>query len=352
MQLKAKPGAAASASLGTRPALIQGRGSRGRIISGKSSSSGLAPMSPVQPKVRDVEMPHTPPRLTISDQVQEMNRTNNNNPDRSPVPNNNNNNNNDKSSSSIKPSESRLSSDYDYAMDDVLDDIQAAAQDVKEVLDDVGEAVEDLLPDAAGINDFLDWATILVLMFGITYRVTYIRKAASLHIYLMDLEAARAYDSHLEEIMSKFQDIQSLDEIIHLIALAVIGVGILQFFRYLQFDRRFGIVTSTIAESAKDLVPVLVIFLSIVIAYAVLASQIYGVQMVEFSTAQSSLAALFIILLGNFDYYASKYLTPLSLLYYNLLHHNVLLLLWREVAVCILWIHITLSISLYVLYIL
>jgi len=86
----------------------------------------------------------------------------------------------------------------------------------------------------------------------------------------------------------------------------------LQFFRYLSFNKRFGIVTTTIAASTGDLLPVLVIFVSIVIAYAILASEIYGIQLSEYSTVQTSLAALFIMLLGNFDYYAMQDVSPVE----------------------------------------
>ena len=43
-------------------------------------------------------------------------------------------------------------------------------------------------------------------------------------------------------------------------------------FRYLSFNKRFGIVKSTITASTGDLLPVLIIFESIVISYAILTS--------------------------------------------------------------------------------
>ena len=111
----------------------------------------------------------------------------------------------------------------------------------------------------------------------------------------------------IEDIVSKFSIIQNEEDVIHLISIAVITAGMLQFFRYLSFNKRFGIVKSTITASTGDLLPVLIIFESIVISYAILASEMYGIELVEYSTLQSSLAALFIMLLGNFDYYSSKF---------------------------------------------
>jgi hypothetical protein len=196
-------------------------------------------------------------------------------------------------------------------------DVEQLVEEMNELVDELGDAIEDIIddytPDSAGVHDMLDWITIAVITIGIIYRVNYVKSAAALHTYLMNQEEERTYDEHMEQIVAKFADIQSQDQAIHLIAIAVIAVGMLQFFRYLSFNKRFGIVTTTIAASTGDLLPVLVIFVSIVIAYAILASEIYGIQMEEYSTVQSSLAALFIVLLGNFDYYSSKLLHALTI---------------------------------------
>jgi hypothetical protein len=196
-------------------------------------------------------------------------------------------------------------------------DVEHLVEEMNDLVDDLGDALEDIIddytPDSAGIHDMLDWLTILVITLGIIYRIHYIQTAAALHTYLMNQEEERTYDEHMEQIVAKFADIESQDQTIHLIAIALIAVGMLQFFRYLSFNKRFGIVTTTMAASTGDLLPVLIIFVSIVIAYAILASEIYGIEMEEYSTVQSSLAALFIVLLGNFDYYSSMFILLLSL---------------------------------------
>jgi hypothetical protein len=193
-------------------------------------------------------------------------------------------------------------------------DVDQLVEDVNEMVDEIGDAIEDMIddytPDSDEVHDMLDWATIAVITVAIIYRINYIKSATHLHTFLMNLEEERTYDEHVEQIVAKFAHIERQDQTIHLIAIAVIAIGMLQFFRYLSFNKRFGIVTTTIAASTSDLLPVLVIFVSIVIAYAVLASEIYGIQMPEYSTVQTSLAALFIVLLGNFDYYSSKIPSP------------------------------------------
>lgn len=229
--------------------------------------------------------------------------------------NNNNNSNNSNSGNEIilkKPSELLKSEKND--IDEMVDEVNDKIEEFEDALEDI---LEDYTPDSAGIHDMLDWTTIVVILIGIIYRVNYIKSAAHLHSYLVNLEEAHTYDQHLEDIVAKFSDIQNQERTIHLIAIAVIAVGMLQFFRYLSFNKRFGIVTTTIAASTGDLLPVLVIFVSIVIAYAILASEIYGIQLEEYSTVQTSLAALFIMLLGNFDYYASKF--QFFIFYFDLL---------------------------------
>ena len=105
-----------------------------------------------------------------------------------------------------------------------------------------------------------------------------------------------------------FRELDTIEGHTRTIALCVVLIGLVQFFRYLSFDRRFGIVTDTILSSALDLIPVLAIFAVVCIAYAVMGTAIYGQDLVEFSDLGSSLSSLFLMILGQFDgYYNSEY---------------------------------------------
>jgi len=90
---------------------------------------------------------------------------------------------------------------------------------------------------------------------------------------------------------------------VRVISLCIVMLGLVQFFRYLSFDRRFAIVTVTIKASFVDLIPVLAIFGVVCMSYAVMGTAIYGQDLVDFADVGSSLSSLFLMILGKFDGY-------------------------------------------------
>ncbi|CAE7460485.1 unnamed protein product, partial [Symbiodinium microadriaticum] len=161
-----------------------------------------------------------------------------------------------------------LADDFDHALDDIDDK-----------LSELGDALEEYLPDIAGWNDILDWCTILVLVLGMSYRIAYVKAAVDFHNLVLDVEKSRTYDDHLERFASEFRHLGNLTEAIHMIAIAIVFVGLMQFFRYFSFDKRLGIVTETMSAAFKDLLPVLLIFATVLFAYGVLGTEIYGTEL-------------------------------------------------------------------------
>lgn len=80
-------------------------------------------------------------------------------------------------------------------------------------------------------------------------------------------------------MISDFSELKNISEGTHIVTILAVTVGILQFFRYLAFDKKLGIVTETVFVVFFDLLPVLFIFITIVIAYGVLGTEIYGAQL-------------------------------------------------------------------------
>jgi hypothetical protein len=113
-------------------------------------------------------------------------------------------------------------------------------------------------------------------------------------------------------------DMEELDVIVanmRIISLFVVVIGLIQFFRYLSFDRRFGIVTDTIMTSFRDLIPVLIIFSVVCISYAVLGAAIYGQDLIAFQSIGASMSSLFLMILGQFDgYYDSEYISIICMI--------------------------------------
>jgi hypothetical protein len=166
---------------------------------------------------------------------------------------------------------------------DISHNIDQAIGEIDDKLSELGDALEDFMPNIAGWNDILDWSTILVLVLGMAYRIEYVHAAEAFHNMVLDLEKQRSYDDRLEKIVGDFRNIGDLTNTLKLIAISIVGVGLMQFFRYFSFDKRLGIVTATMGAALKDLLPVLLIFATVVAAYAVLGTEIYGTQLEEVS---------------------------------------------------------------------
>lgn len=153
-----------------------------------------------------------------------------------------------------------------------------------EKIDEFGDALEDVLddyvPDADGLLDILDWMTIIIILIAIIYRFQYVEKARDLHVLIKSLESdGDAFDDYLETLIGDFSELGRIASASNMISIVAVCVGIMQFFRYLSFDRKLGIVTETIFVVSFDLLPVLFIFITIVLAYGVLGTKIYGAQM-------------------------------------------------------------------------
>lgn len=101
----------------------------------------------------------------------------------------------------------------------------------------------------------------------------------------------------------RFRDLRMEQRVCRYLMIALLFVTVMQFFHYMAFDKKLGIVTSTISSAGSDLVPVLVIFFVVLCAYSVLGTQIYGVQLPEFSTLGESMASLLVMLLGEYSNY-------------------------------------------------
>ena len=165
------------------------------------------------------------------------------------------------------------------------------------------ELVDEYLPDAAGMLDILDWLTIGLVALSIYYRIDYVNKTATLHELFKDLAEEGNYHEEMTDIITRFSEIDDNLTIMNVLVMILVFFGILQFFRYLSFDKRLGIVTATIKESMGSLLPVLLIFLVVMFAYAVLGTVMYGAHLNSWSNIGKSVSQLFLLILGEFGSY-------------------------------------------------
>lgn len=71
----------------------------------------------------------------------------------------------------------------------------------------------------------------------------------------------------------------------------------------MTFDKRFSLVTATLAKAVHDIVPLLVILGSVLFTYSVLGCVIYGQSLEDFSSAGASMSSLLVIMLGEVNIY-------------------------------------------------
>lgn len=87
------------------------------------------------------------------------------------------------------------------------------------------------------------------------------------------------------------------------LCLSVLFIALTQFFSYLTFDKRFGLVTATLVKAVHDIVPMLIILLSVLFTYSVLGCVIYGQNIEDFASVGESMSTLLIIMLGEVNAY-------------------------------------------------
>jgi hypothetical protein len=150
----------------------------------------------------------------------------------------------------------------------------------------------------------LDLCATIVLLLMLFYRLKFIHSCKSFHDYITHLQGTDIDTSHaVEKIIRDFSFLQLYLAILKTIALAAVLLGISHFFLRTSQGKRLGIVTRTITKTLHDLIPLLFIFMTLLIAYATLGTEIYGARLDEWSNLFQSMGTLFIMILGNYDSY-------------------------------------------------
>ena len=178
-------------------------------------------------------------------------------------------------------------------------------------LDDLEELealIEKSIPGRSLLVYALDWATVLMVLGLLILRAVYILSARGLHEKIIDLEEEHQYSDSISDIDARFDEIQTLMSAQRLLLMIVMFVGVSQFFRFLSFDSRLAIVADTLTHSARDLFPVLCIFIIVLMGYAVLGSAAFGQDVESWSTVPGAMLNLMVFIVGEYGtYMESKY---------------------------------------------
>ncbi|KAL4106204.1 hypothetical protein PRIC1_004258 [Phytophthora ramorum] len=185
---------------------------------------------------------------------------------------------------------------------------------------------------------FVDYAaTVLVVAFYVVWGlIVSTTSSSSFRTNIASFSSASAdwasddvMAESLASIISSLEHIGRLTTVLRILATVTIlflGIRILDTFR---FNPRLNVLSHTISSSLHKFASFLVVFMIVVVTFALSGHFIFGDRADEFSSIKASLESCINILFGNFDYSAIEGLiVPVSIIYYwgYLIVSNLILL--------------------------
>jgi hypothetical protein len=108
----------------------------------------------------------------------------------------------------------------------------------------------------------------------------------------------------LNEVITSFAEAKAEQVVYKGLEVMLLLILLMQLFRYFSFDPRLNIVVATVSSAAEKLLPVLLIFLVILVAYSLLGIILFGSELDEFSTFGNAYQACLLFTLGDYDFEA------------------------------------------------
>ncbi|XP_072168355.1 uncharacterized protein [Diadema setosum] len=138
-------------------------------------------------------------------------------------------------------------------------------------------------------------------------------------LYVTESLLSRFTDTNGAERIN-LQHVAYLNEILTYMLAIIVFIGTLKFIKLLRFNRRIGLLSSTIRSCFKDLVHFGIMFGIFFIAYALAFYQIYLRSLFNYSDFLYTLETLSTAILGKFDFVAihdaNRYLGPILFFFY------------------------------------
>ncbi|XP_056135698.1 polycystin-2 isoform X2 [Lampris incognitus] len=99
-----------------------------------------------------------------------------------------------------------------------------------------------------------------------------------------------------------FEPLANLQVKFNNVAAVIVFFSWVKLFKFINFNKTMSQLSSTMSRCAKDLLGFAIMFFIIFLAYAQLAYLVFGTQVNDFSTFQSSIFTQFRIILGDFEF--------------------------------------------------
>ena len=138
-----------------------------------------------------------------------------------------------------------------------------------------------------------NWAEMIVISLSYTGMVLY--------VYRMILTARilKIFDKTYGNGYIKLQYVTSIDETFGYIIAFTIFIGILKFIRLLRFNKRMGVLYSTLAQCSKDLKSFVIVFSIVFFAFVQMFYLLFGLHMMDFGSFVNSAETTFGMMTGK-----------------------------------------------------
>lgn len=172
-------------------------------------------------------------------------------------------------------------------------------------------------------NSYWNWAEMLVIFFSYVGMWLYVTRM------LLTNRILKVFDRTKGNGYIKLQYVSSIDEFFGYIIAFTIFIGILKFIRLLRFNKRMGILYSTLAQCSKDLKSFCIVFCVVFFAFVQMFYLLFGLHMKDFGSFVNSAETTFGMMTGKFDFdsmvKASPVLGPIAFFVFVLIASIVLL---------------------------
>ena len=172
-------------------------------------------------------------------------------------------------------------------------------------------------------KSYWNWAEMLVVIFSYIGMVLYVYRV------IITNRILKIFDRTKGNGYIKLQFVTSIDELFGYIIAFTIFIGILKFIRLLRFNKRMGVLYSTLNQCSKDLKSFCIVFCVVFFSFVQMFYLLFGLHMKDFGSFINSAETTFGMMTGKFDFdsmvRASPFLGPVAFFVFVLIASMVLI---------------------------
>ncbi|RWS31890.1 polycystic kidney disease protein 1-like protein 2-like protein [Leptotrombidium deliense] len=172
-------------------------------------------------------------------------------------------------------------------------------------------------------GSYWNWAEIFVILASYSAVVLYFYRL------ILTYKILKIFDKTHGNAYIKLQFVAQIDELFGYIMAFTIFIGILKFIRLLRFNKRMGILYSTLHQCSKDLKSFCTVFLLVFFAFVQMFYLLFGLALKDFSSLVNAAETTFGMVTGKFDFdamcAANRVLGPITFFIFVLIAQIILI---------------------------